>query len=137
MIEKQRLGHRLQQVHEVVAAQHMGQLMGQNGFQISRRQARHRAQRQQNHGPQVAHHQRHLHQCRLEQRYRPPHAAAGGQCGQPLLPGRRQGPHAVAPQPLHVQEAAQQAQAHGQQAQQPRHHQQRQVVVEIPQAGFQ
>ena len=130
MVEKQHFGHGLQQVHEVVAAQHVGQLMGQNSFQTSRRQACHRAQRQQNHGPHVAHHQRHPHQRRFQQLHRPLQATAGRQGGQPLLPYRRQRAHPVAPQPPHIQQAAQHAQAHGQQAQQPGHHQQRQVVVQ-------
>ena len=130
MVEKQHLGHGLEQVHEVVAAQHVGQLVRQNGFQVRRRQARHRAQRQQNHGAHVAHHQRHPHQRRFQQLHRPAHAAAGRQRGQPLLPPGAQRAHPVAPQPLHVQQAAQHAQAHGQQAQQPRQHQQRQVVIQ-------
>ena len=137
MIEKERLGHGLQQVHQVVAAQHVGQLVGQNSLQARRRQPRNHAKRQQNHGAQVAHHQRHLHQRRFQQGHRATHAAAGSQRGQPLLPGRAQGLHAVAPQPLHVEQAAQHAQAHGQQTQQPAHYQQRQVVIKIPQPDLQ
>ena len=134
MVKKQCFGHRLQEVHEVVAAQHMGQFVGQNGFQIHGRKTSYRSQRQQNHGPDVAHHQRHPHQRRFEQRHWPAQATPGGQHRQPLLPRRSQWPHAVAAEPLHVEQAAQQTQAHGQQAQQPRHHQQRQVPVKVPQA---
>ena len=137
MVKEHRLGHHLQQVHEVVAAQHVGQLMGQNGFQMRRRQARHRAQRQQNHGPHVAHHQRHPHQRRLQQRHRPAQAGAGRQPRQPRLPHRRQRLHPVAPQALHVQQAAQQPQAHGQQTQQPGHHQHRQLIIEVAQTSLQ
>ena len=131
MVEKYGFGHGLQQVHEVVAAQHVGQLVGQNGFNARHRQARHRAQRQQHQGPQVPHHQRRSHQARLQQAHRPAQAGPRHQGPQARLPGGRQRPGAVVAQPLHVKQPAQQAQAHHQQAQAPSQYQQRQVLVEI------
>jgi hypothetical protein len=86
--------------------------MRQNGFQAGGRQTRHGAQRQQNDRPHMAYYQRHLHQGRLQQSHRPTQPGPLGQRRKTSLPRGAQGLHAVAPQPLHVQQAAQHAQRH-------------------------
>ena len=106
MIEEQRLGDRLQHVHRVVVPADVRELVGENRFDLRRRQRRERGDRQQDRRPQPADDRRHVDERRLDdvrgrrqaEAVREP--AAGG------LPARRRGRQRGAMQPAHVPPAA-------------------------------
>ena len=131
MVKKQDFGHGLQQIQQVVVAAHVGQLVGQNGFQLPVRKTRGGAQRQQDYRPQPAHHQRARHQGRGQQPHPPPQPRAQSQRVEPDLPGIGQSGHAVMLEALHVGQPAQKAQRHGQHSQEPAGHQQGQMTLKI------
>ena len=70
MIEEHRLDERLQQVHQVVVAADVRELVRENRLELLRRERRERARREQHDRLQPADHGRHVDQRRLEQRDR-------------------------------------------------------------------
>lgn len=66
MVEEERLDQDLEQIHRVVVAANMRQLVGQDQFQMRFRQAGDHTQRQKYDRTKVAYHHRRLDQGRLE-----------------------------------------------------------------------
>jgi hypothetical protein len=67
MVEEQRLHRRLQQVHEVVAAADVRELVGEHELELRGGEADERARGNQDDRTQPAQRGRHLHQSRLEE----------------------------------------------------------------------
>jgi hypothetical protein len=76
VIEQQRFDQHLQQVHPVIVASDMGEFVGEDQFQLLRREPAQAAGRNQDHRPEPTDHHRHLDERGFEQQHRPTHAEA-------------------------------------------------------------
>jgi hypothetical protein len=66
MVEEKRLDKHLQDVDEVVVSTDVRQLMGDQRFELLRRQTRHNSDRQENHGAEPTDDRRHFRKRRLQ-----------------------------------------------------------------------
>ena len=135
MVEEQGLHRGLEQVHQVVAAADVGQLVGQDQLELPRGEAGERAGGQQDHGPQPADHRGHLDESRFVEAHRRRDPQGVDQTGQHALDRGRRGRQPRAPQALHEGPAAQRPQREKEHAGAPEAHQAGRVAGQVQHFG--